>query len=496
MKLINSIIIKRIVIILILGMSLVVLEISSESSLFIALPSQEDIENSIRELEEQQEEINKIIEDELDRDPDEEYDLLWNNAIRHTFIIEFTSSEFQGVIDDMLEYQVKYGTLKSNNYRNVTVTYMADDDIQVFEDVGFRTKGHIYSRRLPVDEIGNVREVHFMLKFNDTFDLEEDTEEYAKLKKREAMGMEQILFKWNNVNDPANMNEVFSYQMFNEVDVIVPNASFAEVQIVIDGKVELVAFYNIFEHFDEEFIRRHFQDEPTKEVGDLYKGQWSGTLDPIHDTELYGIRDTEHNIRPIYSKETNKEEYTYDTLVKFSYGINDSDINIRKTFLEANFDTDNFMRAMAMNVLLGNPDDYRGNGNNFYYYFDRDGYMTYIPFDYDNSIGSGWGGEPAFINYTLGNDIYEWGHFDWNSFGIPLWDNLIEHEEYQIMYEDYLMQFINDGTFSVESYRYMYDVTKYLYSDIFDFTYNKEYFINTKIELVTEQVEYYRNQRN
>ena len=468
-------ILKRIVVFLLISMSLVTLELTSESSLLLSLPTDDEIIDSINDRDSQQDQIDAIIDEALNRDPDEEYETLFDNSVRHTFVIEFTSAEFDGLINDMNDYMDEYGTYKSNSYRNVTVTYIADDEIQVFENVGFRTKGHVFSRRLPIDEQGNVREVHFMLKFNHTFDLFENSVEYDALKTREAMGIEQILFKWNNTKDLGNMNEVFSYNMFEQIGVAVPRASFAEVQIVVDGKVELVTLYNIFEHFDEEFIRRHFQDEPKKEVGDLYKATYSATLDPIDDSDLYGVRNNELNERPIYSKETNKDVDSFDTLIRFSYGINDEDIEVRKAFLEENFNIDSFLRTMAMNVLLGNPDDYRGNGNNFYYYFDESGYMTYLPYDYDNSMGSGWDGKPAFIDYTLGNDIYTWGHFDWNTFGIPLWEHVIEHEEYQIIYENYLMQYINDGTYSKESYRALYDMTEALYSDIYTFIYDSFY---------------------
>jgi hypothetical protein len=348
---------------------------------------------------------------------------------------------------------------------------------------------------LPVDEFGNVREIHFMLKFNEVFNWAEDSSQYDYLKTREFLGMEQILFKWNNQNDPSYINEVFSYEMFREIGVVVPRASVAEVQIVVDGKVELVSFYNIFEHYDEEFIRRQFNEDGVHDVGDLFKGSWSATLDPIEGDWQYGVRDWESNYRPIYSKETNKEDPDYSNLIDFSYGINRNTAILRQQFFEEHFNIDSFIRAMAMNVLLGNPDDYRGNGNNFYYYFDQNDYMTYVPFDYDNSMGNGWDGQPAFIDYTLGNDIYEWGSFDWNPFTIPLWTNLIEIEEYQLLYEEYLEEFITSGLFSEESYLEMYNEIEGLYGDTFHMSYDKEYFITTKIEVVLEDLEYYRNVR-
>jgi len=283
--------------------------------------------------------------------------------------------------------------------------------------------------------------------------------------------------------------------MFRQVGVPIVRASYADVRIVVAGKVVMVELYNIFEQFDEEFIRKSIQEVPTKKVGDLYKGLWSATLDPIYSSQDYGIRDWESNYRPLYGKETNKAIDTYNLLVDFSFGININNLDSRKEFIENYFDIDNFMRAMAVNVLVGNPDDYRGNANNFYYYIDDTGYLTYLPFDYDNSMGAGWPGNPSFINFTLGNDIYEWGWESWMPCGKPLWDNTIVYEEYQILYEDYLMEFIEDGTFSEESYLAIYNKVEELYSDIADLRYTKTNYITTKIQVVTDDVEYYRSQR-
>lgn len=493
---------KRFLIIALTLSVLTVLEVSSDESILNSKPSQEDVLKRISDRNQQEEILKDLLNSNQDRKQKEDYADLFDLSIKHTFIIEFTTEEWEGLINDMETYFEQFGSYKSNNYRNVTVTYIADDEIFTIEDVGIRSKGNIYSRTLPVDSSGNVLEIHYMLKFNETFDLDENTTEYDALKKREVFNIEQLLFKRNNTGDPSYLNEIYSYHMFEEAGVPIPQGTLAEVRIVIDGKVENIYLYNVFEHFDEEFIRNSIQDEPTKEVGDLYKGSYSGTLDPITESYLYGIRNWETNHRPIYSLETNKDYKRYGVLINFSEELNNPNLVERKTFLQNNFEIDNFIRAMAINVLTGNPDDYRGNGNNFYYYFDENQVMTYLPFDYDNSFGSGWTGTDngtpfgnGHCNYTLCNDIYEWAMLPWANFGIPLWDNVIVYEEYQLLYEDYLMEYIDSGLFSVEAYQAMFDQAEALYGDDHEMIFDKAYFINEKIRVVTEDVEYYRNQR-
>ncbi|MBN2604529.1 MAG: CotH kinase family protein [Bacilli bacterium] len=495
-----GLVVRRIVIFLFLGITLITLEITTEESLLSNLPSYEDVLASLQEKREQEQ---KIIDEINNTDgviserefQEQEYEKLFDHSVRHTFVIEFTRSEFNGLIDDMESYNEMFGSYKSNNYRRVDVTYIADEEVQTFREVGFRSKGNVYSRRLPIADNGKAREIHFMLKFNETFDYFEGSPTYQELKTREVFNLEQLLFKWNNQFDASYSNEIYSYEMFQKIGVVVPEASYTEVRIVIDGVVEMVSFYNVFEQYDEEFVRKHLQEVPTKEVGDLYKAAWSANFDVITDPSIIGVRDWENNYRPLYGKETNQDDINYDNLIEFTYGLNLYDLEQRKAFLETHFNIDSFLRATAMNVLLGNPDDYRGNTNNFYFYIDENDYLTFIPFDYDNSMGAGWNGFPAFIDFTLGNDIYEWGTFDFSP-GIPLIDNIFDYEEYKIIYENYLMEFINDGTYSVESYNELYDVAYRLYGDLFQMSNNKDIFINAKIDKVTSDVAYYRSLRN
>ena len=486
--------IKRILIFTLLFGLLGSLTFYSTESLFVNLPNDEDLERYIEQREEIEKEYQRIIEQELERDKNFEYNQLWDDSVRHTFEIIFSSDDFQNLIDSMNEYHDLYGTYQSNIYIPVTVIYQADDTLQVIEEVGLRTKGDSTSRRLPIDQFGNIRDFHFMLKFNETFDYDESSERYTELKTREAMGVERINFKYNSQNDPSHMNEIFSYHLLKSADVVVPNASFTEVRIIIDGKVELVSFYNIIEHFDEEFIRRHLQEEPQDEVGDLYKVQRGGTLEQINDINQIGVRNTSMDIRPLYGKETNQDILDYTNLRDFSYGLNFSNPSDRLAFIQDNFEVDSFLKTMAMNVLLGNTDDYRTNGNNFYYYFDELNQMIFLPYNYENTLGSGWKGEPEFTNNTLDNDIYDWGFHGNGMFDIPLWHNILEHEEYQLAYENYLRVFIESGLFSTETYNQMYQTVEPLYNDIFSFSNESNYFINAKSYVVLEQLNTYQNE--
>ncbi len=454
------------------------------------------------ELEEQRlKEIEDAIKNAYtlgDRNKPEDYQKLFSDSIKHTFIIDFDTLEWEGLIEDMEEYNDLYGTYKSNNYRKVDVTYYADDEELFIPDVGIRSKGNIYSRYPPEDSNGNIRPIHYVLKFNETFDTNYGSQEYEWLKGREVFDLEKLIFKWNRVYDPTYINELYSYRLFKEAGVVIPEMNLAKYVIQIDGVTVSEELYTVQESMDEEFIRKHLQDEPTKEVGDLYKVIWPGTLEPINDMGSVGVRDWEANFRPTYGKETNQDIEEYSNLVNFTHQLDNLNGVALTTYLDNNFDVDMFIRSLAVNVLVGNPDDYRGNANNYYLYFDENNYLTFLPFDYDNSMGQGWNGEPVFINYTIGNDIYTWegNGFSHYTDNIPLVEKVLSIEEYQILYEGYLEALILDGYFSHTYYSNLFDTFKSIYGDEFDMSYNKYSYITQKTQAVIDDIEYYRSLRD
>ncbi len=425
------------------------------------------------------------------------YEDLFDLSKEHVFVFEIQSDTLQNMTDDMNLYHEQFGNYKSNQYYNIDVSYFCDDELEYIEDVAIRSKGNDFSRRTPLDGEGNYRPIHYVMKFNETFDLIDGTEDYIDLKTREVFDLENLVFKWNKNGDQTNISELYAYEMFRLAGVDIPRVTLAEVIIKENGVVIDSRLYTVIEAYDEEYIRRSIENYDEKPVGDLYKAIWSGTLEPIGIDEIntwrLGIRDWTISYRPTYSLQTNTDNPNYMTLINFTSNLNDTNLASRKAFIESSFDVDSWLRSMAMNVLLGNPDDYRGNGNNTYYYFGLDGVMQYIPFDYDHCLGQGWNGDPQFTNYSIGNDIYEWGFPDWAWFSTPLWDNIIVYDEYKVLYEDYLEEFINSGLFSHSMFTSYYEQARSIYGDRYSFNNNNKWYFDQKIEAVLEDLEYHNN---
>lgn len=544
--------IKRILIISTLLLVLLLLSLNSEESLLLNLPSELEIINilateraqkeeliraqidyletqkklvsyykeqlktqqdyiTLQQLEYEEERL-KAIEETLkkeytlnDRDKPQDYQNLFDDRIKHTFVIDFDSVEWERLNQSMNMYFNEFGTFRSNEYVKTNVTYFGDEEMIFIPDVGVRTKGNDFSRYPPQESNGTIRPVHYVIKFNETFDEEEGTLEYEWLKTREIFDLEKLALKWNRNFDPTYISELYAHRLFQEAGVIMPKITLTKVIIRIDGVVRMTELYTAQEYMDEEFIRRNFITDPSNDVGDLYKVIFPGTLEPITNMNMVGIRDWRTNTRPVYGKETNQDSLDYAPLLRFTRDLDRYTGETLQIFLEDKFNVDMFIRSMAANVLLGNPDDYRGNANNYYLYFGQDDYLTYIPFDYDHCMGQGWDGAytmifwetPVFINYSIGNDIYIW---EGNSFtplsdNTPLVDKVLEFEEFQILYENYLEEFITEGYFSMEYFSNLFDNFQSLYGDEFTMTNNKEFYITAKTRNVLEDVEIYRNKR-
>lgn len=105
-----------------------------------------------------------------------------------------------------------------------------------------------------------------------------------------------------------------------------------------------------------------------------------------------------------------------------------------KAFYEKWFDVDFFLKTYAVNILCGMDDDYWGNANNFYLYFDTgskgSGKVYFIPFDYDNTLGC------SIKEGGFEHDPFDWGR----GADRPLMDRLFMVPEYKEKFKTLLLE--------------------------------------------------------
>ena len=424
------------------------------------------------------------------------YQALFDNATYHKFTLYFSQENFDKLIYDMVNYEDEFGSYRDNTIQEVDIVYEDGDGTVIEEyEVGFRTRGNIFSRDLPVwhDQNGNVlydgngdylgfNQVSFQLEFNDTFDYPENSTEYKALKERRLFDLEQLNFKFIRSYDTSIVTEIAAYELYRAAGLVAPDTSLTVVYWNIDGRVVPYGLFTIVEPIDDVFVKRYFGKNQDNTIGDLWKCVWQNggpaTLQELNawdydglGQDRLGVSDYNLGYRMDYQLKTNKETSDWSSMLTFMRRLNDTNVVNYKNALGAILDVDSWLKTLAVAFLVGNPDDYRNDANNYYLYF-YEGKAVYIPYDNDQCLGIGWnpfGDQSADLSYLVNMDIYyqrtaqSWFSYD----DLPLVVNVLQYQDYQSIYENYLYQYTDpeDGIFDYLAFHTEFYTARSLYRD-------------------------------
>ena len=404
----------------------------------------------------------KPVDEENSGENIESFNRLFDDTIQKSLTVKITQEEWDNLDTVMLDYFAKYGNFRTDFYAKADFMYEDPAGSFTVENIGFRTRGNLSRVRIQEDD-GSLNLSNFKISFHHDF----NQDAFANLKKRTVFHLEELDMKANRNYEGTYITEKFSLDLFNAFDVYAAKTTLANLYIEIGGLSHYYGVYTLFEPIDEQFLKRRL--EKNENDGNLYKSLWQNfgpaALRTGYDSRAIGIKDESVNYRPSYDLKTNKKVPDHTELRDFISNINNLSGDAFKTYIEAHFEVDMMLRLLAIGVLLGNPDDYRAMGNNYYFYQNSEsGKWMMIPYDYDHGLGQGWDGAPVFNNWTIGSDIYRWGNLNESITGQqgyphPLSDKLLSIEAYQLLYESYLSELI-DPTSDLFDYDVFYQ--KYL----------------------------------
>ena len=350
-------------------------------------------------------------------------------------------------------------------------------------DIGMRLRGN--TSRIRPQQGDNYYQTHFKIDFEEW--IEDDTIEEGKL----AGCMKGIILK-RFKDDPTYVREVFGYNFFRNNGIwTAPRAGYTRlfINIVEDGGETTELDYGVYamiEEINKQFLKE--RSEITPEIGTKFNGNkgnlwkccWQSSNGPSMATDFdayrsFGVEeiflDEAKSMRYDYDLKTNKDDLisARDEFIDFIYKLNElSTVEEIKAFYTKKMDVDLFLKTYACNVLLGMDDDYWNNKNNYYFYFDKKGKCYFIPYDYDNILGTN-----CFDDTATENPI-EWGRA---SVKAPLIEKLLSVPEYKQMYVDYLLELREESSFvtgsQTEIQRLQALVKDYIYSK--DLTYSNTY---------------------
>ncbi len=330
--------------------------------------------------------------------------------------------------------------INSNNDEKVVAnfSFKKDGKISEVKNVGLRIRGNT-SRRRPEGFKGephnpnnpNWHHAHFSIKFD----------EYVN--KRLFYSIDHLILKWFK-DDGMYCREIYCYDLFKRFGVwSAPRASYAKLTINVEGGAEPAYFgvYAMIEGVNDSFLDyRKEQGKWSSSKGNLWKAKFGMADLSYMDDWRMGVSnvtlDPTQSVEYIYDLKTNKRtglDAAKNELKSFINNMNPlkSGSIALKNYLETNMDVDLFLRAYAVNVMVGMWDDYWMSANNYYFYFDTNGKFYFIPFDYDNTLGTS-----LYVN--AGNhDMLNWGPKDGSR---VLMRKVMSIKEYEDRYKDYIKE--------------------------------------------------------
>lgn len=209
---------------------------------------------------------------------------------------------------------------------------------------------------------------------------------------REIFSVERLTLN-NNNQDPGNVNQCLSYDMFRAAGVPAPRCSFARVSV---NGTDLGIYSNI-ESVKKRFLRRHFDDDE----GNLYEIQAGGDFGELNKER--------------FQLKTNEDVDDRSDLDLVVSALAADDVNM-PALLDQVVDLDAFLTFWAMEAITGHWDSGTGNANNAFVYFDpSDGRFSFLP----------WGTDGAFALDSLlapgSGPLYRYAIIPSRLYAIPEW---------------------------------------------------------------------------
>lgn len=357
---------------------------------------------------------------------------------------------------------------KNNNivdYFHCDVDYIKGGEKITIEDAGVRLRGNT-SRRRPEGVSGEAHKkdnadwhhCHFGLNFR----------KFNKDDEHELKGIRKINLKWFK-DDPCYVRELYCYDLFRRYNIwTAANDTYCRLWIHVEGDSKEAYFgvYQMIEPVDSKFISKR-KEYFGSEDGNLWKCGYPATFRDINAS--IGL-DEDKGIDYVYEYKGDEEDYDgavaqlKDFMLKLQGKSDESFYKWIKEVCDVEF----LLKTYAVNVAVGMWDDHWNNGNNFYIYFNSYDLYNYkvffIPYDYDNSLGTS-------SNCENINDSGRHNPYDWGERGL-LMERLMKFEEFRKIYKDALLELVDpenelfDMNASIKRIQYWHNkISKFVSND-------------------------------
>ena len=290
---------------------------------------------------------------------------------------------------------------------------------QEWTSVGIRFKGN--SSLQSTWSSGNLK-----LSFKMNFDKFED--DVPAIKNQRFFGFKKLSLK-NNFDDPSLLREKLMADVFADSGLAMSHTAFYEVYVDRGDGPEYFGVYTLVEEVDDTVIKTQFDDDS----GNLYK--------PDGDAATFAADTAGAVLEDVFIKKTNEDAADFSDIEALYAALHDpvrlTDPATWRAQLEAVFETDVFLRYLAINTVAQNWDTYgRMTHNYFLYASPTTGALTWIPWDNNEALQAGKRGGSLSLDF---------GDLDTEAW--PLIGFLIADPVYRAQYSEFVGAFVT-GVFS------------------------------------------------
>ena len=242
----------------------------------------------------------------------------------------------------------------------------------------------------------------------------------------------------SEANDPSTARSKLSFDLHQAAGLPTPYANHVATVIIgpnnhrsgPDGFF-FDAVLNNTQPVEDVFIKQRFADSR----GNLYKCTYLGN--PANLLYL-GATGSSYSGQARYElKYLGNGDASFNDFAAFINVINNTPSNTFPSVIRRNFEVDDFLKRLALDVLTSNWDGHWGNWNNFHLYRDPgSGRWHFIPYDQDNTFEIRWIA-PSSGDWATQN-VYNWG----KSSDTPLVTRILAVPEFKNRYTYYMNQML------------------------------------------------------
>ncbi|GAA3650580.1 CotH kinase family protein [Flavivirga jejuensis] len=272
-----------------------------------------------------------------------------------------------------------------------------------------------------------------ILKLSFKLDFDEFEDDYPQIDNQRFYGFKKLSLK-NNYDDKSMLREKVAADIFKNAGLAMSHTSFYTVYVDHGDGPIYFGLYTLVEEVDDTVIDTQFSSDD----GNLYK--------PDGDAASFasGTFDEDE-----YVKKTNEDEADFSDVESLLSIINDgtrtTDPATWRANLETVFDTDVFLKYLAINTVIQNWDTYGRMTHNYFLYNNPDtSKLTWIPWDNNESLQTGKQGG------SLSLDFSDLSKTQW-----PIIGNMYEDDVYKAKYDAYVQEVV-DGVFNVSTIQSTY----------------------------------------